>query len=68
MIRKDGGKAGLIGHYLSGNIWALMCCWKITPSFADTVTIILLCGYHRKDSPAKYFGLCSIEYLFRYHF
>ena len=30
---------------------SLMCCWKITSSVADTVTLILLCGCLRKECP-----------------
>jgi hypothetical protein len=38
--RKDGGTECLIGHYWPENVVALMCCWKITPSFADALTLI----------------------------
>ena len=56
MLRKNGGTECLIGHNLPGNVVALMCCWKITLSVADTVALILLCGCLRKESPAKYVG------------
>ena len=48
----------------TGNVVALMCCYNITLSVADRVTIILLCGCLRKESPAKYLGLCGIEKMF----
>ena len=64
MHGKDGGTECLIGHNLPGNVVALMCCWKVTSSVADTVTLILLCGCLRKESPAKYAGLCGTKKLF----
>jgi len=36
-----------------------MCCWH---------SDIILCGCLRKESPAKYSGLCGIEKLFWYNF
>jgi hypothetical protein len=64
----DGGTEQFIGHYLPGNVVALLCCWKITTSVAVTVTLVLPCGCLRKESTAIYMGLCRIENLFLYNF
>ena len=68
MLRKDSGTECLIGNYLPGNVVSLLCCWKITSSAADTVTLILLCGCLRKEIPAKYKGLGGTGKLFSYYF